>query len=283
MTSIIILLVTAVIYSSYSRRVKLSDAIPEIDTSREAKTLTAFFGLDNALPLQSILLYRKALGKDGMPVVFSQEVDPSTLDHTDFEVITKNGARFTVEFVTLKPANEEFELRTVLLIGEYGNHPNNPPDSIKIVGDLLSRSGQNYKGQSVKVIPLPEGPIISYAEYFVIDDDYPYVKQGIGCDCPKEDTEMVVRVVWSGGVRALNGNDLGDDELDAFLVKMVNGLDTINVRPYKLADLKDGDNNIDLCLKENGIPILVEAKSGIAIDPREDKNPQTQKEIISRW
>ena len=280
--SIILLTTTAFIYSSYFRRVKLSDSIPEIDKSREAKALTAFFGLD-ALPLQSILLYVKALGKNGMPVVFTQEVDPSTLDNADFEIITKNGEKFDVEFVTLKPANEEYELRTVLLIGEYGDYPNNPPVTVKIVGDLLSRSGQNYRGQTLEVIPLPDGPTISYAEHFIIDDDYPYVKRGIGCDCPREDTEMVVRTVWSGGVRATNGKELGDNELDAFRVTMVNGTDTVKVHPFKLADLRDGDNNIDLCLKEKGIPILVEAKAGIAIDPRDDVNPQTQKEIISRW
>jgi hypothetical protein len=283
LTSIVILVGTAFIYTSYFRKIKLSDAIPEIDKSHEANVLTAFFGLDNALTLQAMLLYYKAPGKDGMPLVFSQEVDPSTLDNTDFEVITKNGEKFDVEFVTLKPANEEFELRTVLLIGEYGNHPDNPPDSVKIVGDLLSRSGQNYKGQTLKVIPLPEGPIISHAEYFTFDDDYPYVKRGSGCDCPREDTEMVVRTIWAGGVRAVNGKELGDNELKAFQVTIVNGLDTIKVNPYKLADLKDNDNNIDLCLKEKGIPILVEAKAGIAIDPRDDANPQTQKEIISRW
>ena len=280
--AIVILVAAVFIYSSYFRRIKLSDSIPEKDKFREAKILTAFFGLDE-LPLQSILLYRKALGKNGMPVVFSQEVDPSTLDNTDFEVITKNGEKLEVEFVTLKPANEEYELRTVLFIGEYGNYPDNPPESVKIVGDLLSRSGQNYKGQSVKVIPLPEGPIISYAEYFTFDNDYPYVKRGIGCDCPREDTEMVVRTVWAGGVRAVNGKELGDNELKAFHVTIVNGMDTIKVNPYKLADLKDNDNNIDLCLKEKGIPILVEADAGIAIDPRDDANPQTQMEITSRW
>ncbi len=282
-TGIIILMGTAFIYTSYFRRIKLSDTTPEIDKSREAKALTAFFGLDNALPVQGILLYYKALGKDGMPVVFSQEVDPATLDNTDFEVITKKGEIFEVEFATLKPANEEYELRTVLLIGEYGNHPDNPPDSVKIIDDILSRSGQNYKGQSLKVIPLPEGPILSYAEYFVIDEDYPYVKKGIGCDCPKEETEIVVRTVWAGGVRATNGKELGDNELDAFQVTMVKGSDTIKVRPYKIADLKDNDNNIDLCLKEKGIPICVEAQAGIAIDPRDDANPQTQMEVTSRW
>lgn len=279
---IIILVVAAFLYSSYLRRIKLSDTIPEIDKTREAKVLTAFFGLD-AMPLQALLLYPNALGKNGMPVVFSQEVDPSTLDNTDFEVITKNGEKCNVEFVTLKPANEEYELRTVLFIGEYGNHPGNPPISVKIVGDLISRSGQNYKGQSVKVIPLPEGPIISYAEYFIIDNDYPYVKRGSGCDCPKDETEMVVRAVWAGGVRAVNGEELGDNELKAFQITLVKGLDTIKINPYKLADLKDNDNNLDLCLKEKGIPILVEAKAGIAIDPRDDANPYTQIEIKSRW
>lgn len=282
LASIVILLLTVFVYSSYIRRIKLSDSIPEIDKDREAKVLTAFFGLD-AMPYQSLLLYRKAMGKNGMPVVFSQEVDPSTLEHTDFEVITRNGDKFEVEFVTLKPAEEEYELRTVLFIGEYGSHPDNPPESVKIVGDLLSRSGQNYKGQSVKVIPLPEGPIISYAEYFHIDNDYPYVKSGSGCDCPREETEIVVRTVWAGGVRAINGEELGNNELAAFQVSLVRGADTIKVSPYKLADLRDNDNNIDLCLKEKGIPILVEAEAGIAIDPRDDANPKTQMEIISRW
>lgn len=280
----IVTLTLAITYINitYFRRIKLSDANPEIENSREAKVLTAFFGLDS-MPLPVFLLYINGLGKNGMPLVFSQEVDPSTLDPTDFEVTTKNGEKFGVEFVTLKPANEEFELRTVLFIGEYGTHPDNPPVQVNIVGDLLSRTGQNYKGQSIEVIPLPDGPILSYAEYFTFDDEYPYVKSGSGCDCPKEETEMVVRTVWAGGVRAVNGKELGDNELKAFEVRMVSGMDTIKVNPYKLADLEDNDNNIDLCLKEKGIPLKVEVKEGIAIDPRGDVNPETQKEVISRW
>ena len=279
----ILLLVTAVIiYSSYFRRIKLSDTNPEIENSREAKALTAFFGLD-ALPLPGIMLYYKAYGKNGMPLVFSQEIEPSTLDNTDFEVITEDGSSHGVEFVTLKPANEEFELRTVLFIGEYGSHPDNPPVRVNIVGDLTSRSGQNYKGQSLDVIPLPDGPTISYAEYFTFDEDYPYVKRGAGCDCPREGTEIVVRTVWAGGVRAVNGKDLGDNELDSFHVTLVQEEDTIKVNPYKLADLGDNDNNIDLCLKEYGVPILVEVNEDVAIDPRGDKNPETESEIVSRW
>jgi hypothetical protein len=260
-----------------------SKKVPEIDKTREVKIFTAFFGLDNGLTRKANIIYSKAYGKDGMPLVFSHELDPRTIEGADFEVTTKKGNVFQVEAASLLPANEEFELRTVLLIGEYGSYPDNQPVSVKVVGDLMSRTGQNYKGQSIKVIPLEEGPILSYAEYFTFDEDYPYVEKGRGCDCPKEETKMVVKVVWSGGVRAINGKELGDNELKDFTVTLVKGLDTIKVKPFKLADLRDNDNNIDLCLKQTGIPILVDANENIAIDPNGDKNPKTKIEILSRW
>ena len=261
----------------------LSDSIPEVNKTREAKILTAFFGLDNGLNQRSRLIYKNAPGQDGMPLVFSHEIDPSTLEGADFAVTTKNGTVHIVEAASLLPANEEFELRTVLLIGEYGNHPDNPPVSVEVVGDLKARSGQNFKGETVSVIPLPEGPVLSYAEYFTIDEDYPYVESGNGCDCPKEETKMVVKAVWSGGVRAVNGEEPGENEKDDFMVTVVNDTDTLQVTPFQLADLGDNDNNIDLCLKQAGTPILVQVNENIAIDPNDDKNPKTQIEVLSRW
>ncbi len=153
-----------------TRDLYLSDSVPEIDKTREVKILTAFFGLDNGLPFRARVMYRKAQGKDGMPLVFSHELDPKTLEGADFAVTTKNGNVIIVEAASLLPANEEFELRTVLLIGEYGNYPDNPPVSVEVVGDLIARTGQNFKGKSIEVIPLPEGPVLSYAEY------YPWMK-----------------------------------------------------------------------------------------------------------
>ena len=55
------------------------------------------------------------------------------------------------------------------------------------------------------------------------------------------------------------------------------------VNPFLLADLNDNDNNIDLCIKEPGIPLHLRVNENIAIDPRDDKNPKTEVEIISRW
>ena len=283
MAIVLLFLLLLVFVRLRAPEIKLSKSIPEINKMREARVLSSFFGLDNALPLTAIGLSWTAPGKDGMPVVFSQEIDPETLNASDFEITTSNGNQYKPDIVTLRPASEEFELRTVLLIGEYGNHPENPPVSVKIVGELMSRSGKNYEGQTIDVIPLEDGPALSYAEYFKIDEDYPYVEKGRGRDCPKDGTQTVVRTVWAGGVKDLNGGELGLKETDAFQVTIIQDNDKLIVKPFQLADLNDSDNNIDLCIKEPGMPILVKVKENIGIDPRGDKNPATKTKVVSRW
>lgn len=283
---VVLLVLIAVLYAVVrlnTPEILLSDSIPEIDSTREARVLSAFYGRDNDLPITSVLLSWKAPGNDGMPIVFSQEVDPSTLENTDFVFTTASGRKLTPSDITLNPANEEFELRTVLTVGELGDHPDDPPVFLQVVSDVLSRSGQNYRGQTVAVTPLPEGPFISYAEHFTFTVDYPYVATGRGADCPRGKTSLVVRTVWAGGVRATDGQELGDNELDAFFVTIVQESDTVQVQPSAIADLKDNDNNIDLCLSDTGIPIKVGARAGIAIDPNDDVNPATEVEVFSRW
>ena len=256
MQRILIILVLVILNSCDSSYI-LSDKIPEIDRERNAKILSAFFGLDNDLPQRSIRISPKAPGKDGMPVVFSQEIDPTTLEPSDFKIKTAKGEYFNVDIVSLIPATEAFELRTVLLVGAYGDYPDNEPIEVEIVGELLTRTGQDYQGQKINVTPLEKGPFLSYAEYFEFDNDYPYVSKTRGCDCPKDETITVVRTVWAGGVRALNGNELGDNELKNFVITLINEKDTITTNPFKIADLNDNYNNIDLCSKEKGVPIKV--------------------------
>ncbi|MFY0651084.1 MAG: hypothetical protein JXQ96_03585 [Cyclobacteriaceae bacterium] len=147
----------------------------------------------------------------------------------------------------------------------------------------MARKGQIFKGESVNVIPLEEGPVLSYAEYFTFDEKYHYVETGGGCDCPREEIKIVVKAVWSGGVRAVNGEELGKNEKEDFIVALVNGSDRIKVIPFKLADLGDNENNIYLCLKQSSIPILVQVNENIATDPNDDKNPKTEIKVESRW
>ncbi|MFY0651083.1 MAG: hypothetical protein JXQ96_03580 [Cyclobacteriaceae bacterium] len=94
------------------RKLYLSASAPEIYKTQETKILTAFFGLDNGLMQRARAIYSNAPGMDRMPLVFSHELDPNTIEAVDFAVTTINGTVFEVEVVSLFPANEEFELRT---------------------------------------------------------------------------------------------------------------------------------------------------------------------------
>ena len=234
------------------------------------------------MPQRAMGIWLQAPGKDGMPLVFSHEIDPETLNANVFQITTQKGQKLSVAFATFKPAIEEFELRTVLLIGEFGNAPDNEPVQVEIIGDLKTRDGQSLKGQKVKISPLNDGPFLTYAEYFNFDSNYPFIKKGNVCDCPKDETQTLVRVVWSGGVRAADGKELGHRELSSFTITLVQNTDTIQVHPFNISDVNDNDNNIDLCIREKGRPIIVEAKQNIAIDPRGDKNPYTKMKIIGR-
>jgi hypothetical protein len=87
---------------------------------RAARLVSAFFGLDDALPRKANLLCAGAAGQDGMPVILSHTIDERTLQKEDFIVITRAGAEHAPFCVTLAPAVGAGELRTVLLVGALG-------------------------------------------------------------------------------------------------------------------------------------------------------------------
>ena len=80
--------------------------------------VSAFFGLDNVLP--GLLCNQPGSQLDGMPVNFKFPLDVSSLSETDFEVVDRLGNIHTPNCVSLAPANENGENRSVLLLGESG-------------------------------------------------------------------------------------------------------------------------------------------------------------------
>ena len=80
-----------------------------INIAKSKDTLvSAFFGLDNALP--SLILCNQQVGMlDGMPVNFKFPLDASSLSETDFEVLDSLGNIHTPICVSLAPANENGE------------------------------------------------------------------------------------------------------------------------------------------------------------------------------
>ena len=113
--------------------------------------LSAFFGLDESrqIAVRTAFVCQGVAGRDGMPVIFSHEVDPETLDPEDFQVTRQSGETGDVGCVTLRPADDVGELRTALVVGQYGSEED-PPSQVEIVGVIMSLDGQvNFRGATV--------------------------------------------------------------------------------------------------------------------------------------
>ena len=257
-----------------------------IDSSgRQAALLSAFFGLDNGLPdISDKGICRGAAGADGMPVIFSHEIDTETMQAGDFRVVAESGSVGEITCVTPAPANDPGEIRTILVVGEYGS-AEDQPTSVEIVGNLLSKDGQlNFRGVQSSVIALEVGPTLVWSEV-VPERDWELGKPatplpfGGGDRCPIG-TQQVVRVTWAGGVTKPGGEEIDDNEREAYRVTMSFGDEgEAEMVPYAIGDRGDGDNNHLLCLDRTGLPLRVDFPAGLVTDPREDLNPSTRIEV----
>ena len=249
---------------------------------RRASLVSAFFGLDNGLPyLFSLASCRGAGGMDGMPVIFSHEVDITTLEPGDFRITTVSGLVGKLVCLTLAPADDPGELRTALLIGEYGSAKDQPA-RVEIVGNVLSKDGlMNFRGASIQVTPLENGPSLVWAERvpqaeWALGRTATRLPWGGGNGCPVG-TAQVVRVTWDGGVKKLEG-DVADASIGMLYEVSVVGPDATTriIKPKALADLGDGDNNHALCLDVADPAVSIRFPGGHLSDPRDDVNKTTQ-------
>lgn len=246
---------------------------------KPGQLLSAFFGLDKGLPQGANLAICPGAGQaDGMPVIFATEVDPNTVQAGDFQIQTRSGKTGQMVCVTLMPAVDPGELRTVLLVGEFGSASQDPPVRVKISGHLLSADHSlDYSGASIQVTPLSAGPSLVWAE--VVPQDQWQTGQtqaafGSGTGCPPS-TRSAVRVVWSGGVKGIHGQEAGEVERQLYQVSLHQGRQQRTLVPFALADLGDGDNNHLLCLDQEGLPGRVSFPAGSLRDPNQDLNPAT--------
>lgn len=254
---------------------------------RQAALLSAFYGLDDALATGADqVICDGATGKDGMPVIFSHEIDVESMQAGDFQVTSASGKVGKILCVTLAPADDKGELRTALLAGDFGDITDQPV-KVEITGNLLSIDKiLNFKGASVDVISLERGPTMVWAEV-VREDEWDLGKEasplpwGGGSGAP-EGTQQVVRVTWAGGVTKPGGDEADDVERAQYKVTVLleDGSQT-EVIPFALADLGDGDNNHELCLDVAGTPLSVSFPAGFLTDPRDDLNPETEIEVGS--
>ena len=264
----------------------ITDVVATEDaTGRQVSLLSAFFGLDDALPrFANRVFCSGAAGGDGMPVVFSHQIDVDTLQAGDFRIVRESGAIGEITCVTPAPADDVGETRTVLIIGQYGS-AEDQPTSVEIVGNILSIDGQmNFVGSRTSVIRLEDGPTLKWSEVIPesqwnLGDNGTSFPGGGGDSCPLG-TKQVVRVTWAGGITKPGGDEIDDLERQAYRVttSFEDG-SSAELVPFAIGDLGDGDNNHELCLDRAGAPVRVDFPAGLLTDPREDLNPDTSVEI----
>lgn len=244
--------------------------------------VSAFFGLDDALPGGPAMtaICPEAPGLDGMPVVLGSEIDTDTLDPADFEVVRASGAVGEVVCVTMRPASDLGEVRTTLLVGQFGSD-DDPPVSVRIVGELLAVDGDlDLEGSEVEVTPLVAGPSIVLASVMTADERAASAAQEERGSCVADPAVQVVRVTWDGGIKLPSGAEPSAADVGIYQVT-VTGPDgsTSSVTALGFADLGDNDNVHELCIAGRGRPSSVSAVAGAFVDPRGDLNPSTSVEV----
>lgn len=224
------------------------------------RLVSAFFGLDDALPSVVNLMCSGGGGKDGMPITFSRRV-VGEINPAAFTIQTRSGARLHPLCATLRPADADAERHTVLLIGDLGGEPADPPNTIEITGDLFLEGGANARGMSAPIVALAEGPTLVLSLGLAAGT--------IQSDCPSE-TKQVVVAIWAGGVQP--GPQADDTKhREGYRVETDGG----EIRPFALGDIDDNDNYVHVCLKETALARRVSFNAGIVVDPRGDLNPAT--------
>ena len=242
----------------------------EIYIAKSQDTLvSAFFGLDNALP--SLLCIQPGSLLDGMPVNFKFPLDASSLSETDFEVLDSLGNIHTPICVSLAPANENGENRTVLLFGEFGSAVTNPPVEVRVVGDLFTTdtlSGEsacseiiNLNGiTTTNVIPLDDGPSLFFAQR--IDGNLNECNSGT----------QTIQVAWNGGVTPHISGDTESDLFQYYIGYSESSGVLIPHTPISIADINDNDNFHQLCFSTSDEIIKISMTGNTVEDPNQDPN-----------
>ena len=240
--------------------------------------VSAFFGLDNALPLLANVLCIGASGMDGMPLNFNYPIDASSLSETDFEVIDSLGNSYTPFCAVLAPANEIGENRTVLLVGEFGTAVTNPPVRVNVVDDLFTintlaeesacSEGINLNGSfTTNVVPLIDGPSLFFAQKI----------EGSINDCGSG--TQTVQVVWNGGITPYINGDSQEDLYQYYTGFSDSSGVLITHQPIAIADINDNDNFHQLCFATNDQIVKISMTPNTVQDPNLDPNLYNEIEV----
>ncbi len=250
-------------------RTTAEDGDGDASQAQNSSILSAYHGLDELPAVASLLCGYNIAGDDGMPVVFSTQLQIDSVVPESFLVIRSDGESVVPNCATLHPADEPLEQRTVLLTGDFGTFGETPL-RVEVTGPLLTFDGESLIGVSTEdITPLEDGPRVVLAERFAPDTN------GLAGECP-DGTAQVVQLTWQGGVTGPDGAALGEDQRLGTRVLLEDGA---TVNPLALVD-DDPDNHVLACLAEDSPAQSVEVHAGLFHDPGDVANPATRVGVL---
>ena len=237
--------------------------------SQNFSILSAYHGLDE-LPFPANLLCGfNVAGDDGMPVVFSTQLQVDSVVPESFLVVRSDGESVVPNCATLNPAVEPLEMRTVLLTGDFGTFGETPL-RVEVTGPVFTIDGESLLGLSTEdITPLEEGP--SSRSRRTLRTRH----QRLAGECPNG-TSQVVQLTWEGGVSGPANAPLGEDQRLGTRVLLEDGT---MVYPIALVD-DDPDNHVLACLAEDSPAQWVGVEGGLFHDPGDIANPATHADVI---
>ena len=204
--------------------------------TQNSSILSAYHGLDQLPLVASVLCGFNVAGDDGMPVVFSTQLNVDSVDPESFLVTRSDGEVVVPNCATLTQPMS-LELRTVLLTGDFGTFGETPL-RVEVTGPLLTIDGESLLGLSTEdITPLEDGPRVVLAERFTRNP-------GLAEECP----DGTAGPSSSPG-RKRDGPRQRRTREDQRLGTLVLLEDGTTVNPVALVD-DDPDNHVLACLAE---------------------------------
>jgi hypothetical protein len=171
-------------------------------------------------------------GADGLPVVFSWPVLPSTVQPSDFEVVLSDGRPGRVDGVSLVPNQEYNERQVIVLVGELGDRDGLYAERVTIVEDdsplqlvgpqgPVSGVGLSFEG----VDPYQTGPSLVAAKLTAMSTEgegspqmFSTTGSNDGVTLYGEGAKWRLRLYTSGGFSPDGVRGLRPDEFSSFFV-----------------------------------------------------------------
>lgn len=252
---------------SYGAR-SYASAEPEAPSSAKASLLSARltrFG-DELPPLDTgeRLVDGSEATQDAILLVFSEEVDPMTLDPRAFGILRADGRRVRPVRAILAPADEGDENRSVTLFGNFGSE-GAAPVAVHVLGMIYTESGVELRGLDAEILGPGEPDRPVFVERLEPNESR----------CPG--SAQMLRSYWSDSLTHVGADDLTGVELRLADGRVVHPSDFDDqarreedppcTQAFSACLGPVDDNVLDLCIDTREHIVHVRFAAGLFRDP----------------